>query len=68
MIVANEAFDCANETKAKFDDIYDAPDPRAYYATLDALDYQIPTNAKPVFRKIMSAMGHERVAKIVDVG
>lgn len=68
MIVANEAFDCANETKAKFDDIYDAPDPRAYYATLDALDYQIPTNAKPVFRKIMSAMGPERVAKIVDVG
>ena len=68
MIAANEAYDCANATKAKFEAIYNAPDPRSYYTTLDSLDYQIPTNAKPVFQRILSAMPSQETSKIVDVG
>lgn len=68
MIAANDAYSCANQSKANFDGIYNAPDPRAYYTTLSALDYQIPTNAKPVFRKVIEAMGRRGPGKIVDVG
>ncbi len=66
--MANEPYSCANDAKAKFDEIYDAPDPRGYYTTLFGLDYQIPTNAKPVFRNIMAAMKDRRLRKVVDVG
>ncbi len=68
MTSASDVYDCANQAKANFEDIYNAPDPRAYYARLNALDYQITTNAKPVFQKIMAAMGKQRPMKIVDVG
>ncbi|QIS19827.1 class I SAM-dependent methyltransferase [Nocardia terpenica] len=39
--------------KASFDDIYDRPDPAAYYLRMSELDYQIPELAKPHFRKII---------------
>ncbi|MEZ5892618.1 MAG: hypothetical protein R3C58_05680 [Parvularculaceae bacterium] len=65
---SNGRYDAANEAKANFDDDYNAPDPRAYYMTLGALDYQIPTNAKPVFQKVIAAMKRPRAPKIVDVG
>lgn len=68
MIAANDAYNCANQSKANFDSIYNAPDPRAYYTTLNALDYQIPTNAKPVFQNVVAAMGERKPSKIVDVG
>lgn len=35
--------------KASFDDIYDRPDPREYYARMSELDYRIPELAKPFF-------------------
>lgn len=35
--------------KANFDDIYTAPDPRPYFQTLGALDYQIPAHGAAVF-------------------
>ena len=35
--------------KASFDDIYDLPDPRAYFRRLSTLDYQIPEQAREVF-------------------
>lgn len=37
--------------KASFDDIYDRPDPRAYYARMAELDYCIPQLAKPHFEQ-----------------
>ncbi|MFI9404902.1 class I SAM-dependent methyltransferase [Nocardia sp. NPDC052316] len=37
--------------KASFDDIYDRPDPRDYYARMSDLDYRIPELAKPVFQQ-----------------
>ncbi|MDY7102835.1 MAG: hypothetical protein S0880_16765 [Actinomycetota bacterium] len=38
--------------KADFDSIYDQPDPRAYYETLGALDYQVPAHGASLFTKI----------------
>lgn len=35
--------------KASFDDIYDLPDPRAYFRRLSTLHYQIPEHARDVF-------------------
>lgn len=60
-------FDCANEAKASFDDVYNLPDPRGYYRELGALDYRIPTEAKPVFQRVMHGMGRSRL-KVIDIG
>lgn len=62
-----EIYDAANEAKANFDAIYNLPDPRRYYRTLGALDYRIPTEAKPVFRTVMEAMDRDHI-HVVDIG
>lgn len=41
--------------KARFDDIYDRSDPRAYFQRLRTLDYQIPHHAQRVFQALMEA-------------
>jgi hypothetical protein len=38
--------------KSRFDDIYDRPDPRAYFTRLAPLEYEIPHHAQPVFRRV----------------
>lgn len=38
--------------KARFDDIYAQPDPRAYFTRLAPLEYEIPHHAVPVFRRV----------------
>ncbi|WP_406727777.1 hypothetical protein WJ438_28630 [Streptomyces sp. GD-15H] len=38
--------------KSRFDDIYDRPDPRAYFRRLAPLEYEIPQHAQPVFRQV----------------
>ncbi|WP_067709593.1 class I SAM-dependent methyltransferase [Nocardia yamanashiensis] len=43
-----------NTGKASFDDIYDRPDPRAYYARMAELDYRIPELAAPHFRQFIA--------------
>ncbi|WP_433590440.1 class I SAM-dependent methyltransferase [Nocardia sp. CA-145437] len=57
--------------KASFDDIYDRPDPRQYYARMAELDYQIPELAKPHFQKLLdeyrSATGIATPA-VLDLG
>lgn len=62
-----DIYDAANEAKANFDAIYNLPDPRRYYRTLGALDYRIPTEAKPVFRSVMEAMERDHL-HVVDIG
>jgi hypothetical protein len=42
--------------KADFDDIYDRPDPRAYYNELGSYDYEIPQHGKTVFQQVLDAM------------
>lgn len=67
MSADSNIYDCANEAKASFDDVYNAPDPRRYYRELGALGYRIPTEAKPVFKRVIRAKGQERL-NIIDVG
>ncbi|PXX59235.1 hypothetical protein DFR70_112152 [Nocardia tenerifensis] len=57
--------------KASFDDIYDRPDPRDYYARMSDLDYRIPELAKPVFQQqIREYRASARVAAptVLDIG
>ncbi|MFF3223833.1 class I SAM-dependent methyltransferase [Nocardia suismassiliense] len=57
--------------KASFDDIYDRPDPRDYYARMSDLDYRIPELAKPVFQQqIRELRASARVATptVLDLG
>ncbi|MEC3981943.1 class I SAM-dependent methyltransferase [Amycolatopsis sp. H20-H5] len=52
--------------KTSFDDIYDSPDPRSYFRTLDPLDYQIPHHANAVFRTLLDKRGNTGGA-VVDL-
>lgn len=40
--------------KTCFDDVYDQPDPRAYFARLAPLEYEIPHHAQAVFRRTVA--------------
>lgn len=63
----DDDFTAFNETKASFDRVYNEPDPRRYYRALGALDYRIPTEAKPVFERVIAALGRTHPS-IVDIG
>ncbi len=61
----------AGSGKADFDDIYDQPDPRAYFHGLSGLDYEIPQQAQPVFGALLGAL-RERApggepARVLDI-
>lgn len=47
-------------TKADFSSIYSAPDPRAYYATLSELEYQIPDHGGRLFSQLAEHLATER--------
>ncbi|MBC9728257.1 hypothetical protein [Streptomyces sp. TRM68367] len=58
--------------KSRFDDIYDRPDPRAYFTRLAPLEYQIPHHAQPVFRRAAAERaalddGHPGKPAVLDV-
>ncbi|MGW0817944.1 hypothetical protein ACWD00_32775 [Streptomyces viridiviolaceus] len=62
----------ASDGKSRFDDIYDRPDPRAYFQRLAPLGYEIPHHAQPVFRQIAAARaafddGHRGRPAMLDV-
>ncbi|MEV5238028.1 hypothetical protein AB0K89_02675 [Streptomyces cinnamoneus] len=40
--------------KSSFDDVYGRADPRAYFARLAPLHYQVPHHAQPVFRGVLA--------------
>jgi hypothetical protein len=44
--------------KVSFDDIYDRPDPRAYFRTLSRLQYQIPEHARGFFSFLARLLRH----------
>ncbi|MBF6069667.1 class I SAM-dependent methyltransferase [Nocardia farcinica] len=57
--------------KASFDDIYDRPDPRAYYTRMSALDYRIPELAKPFFEQQIReyrASARTDTPTVLDIG
>jgi SAM-dependent methyltransferase len=47
--------------KADFTDVYVQPDPRAYYETLGALDYEIPQHGSVVFDTVLDELRGEDV-------
>ncbi|MCQ4040838.1 hypothetical protein ACFOSC_08950 [Streptantibioticus rubrisoli] len=57
--------------KSCFDDIYDQPDPRAYFRRLAPLEYRIPQHAQPLFRRVHRARaaipGHRGPVTVLDV-
>ncbi|GHE12494.1 hypothetical protein [Streptomyces alanosinicus] len=58
--------------KSRFDDIYDRPDPRAYFARLAPLQYEIPHHAQPDFRQTAAERtalddGHPRPPAVLDL-
>jgi carnitine O-acetyltransferase len=66
-----ETFEYDEIGKIDLTDIYDRPDPRAYYSTLRRLNYIIPQTAKPVFQHVIDAYRHvhgKDKLRIVDVG
>ncbi|MGH8981014.1 MAG: hypothetical protein ACRDWE_08345 [Acidimicrobiales bacterium] len=55
------------EAKADFSGIYNRADPRAYFRTLGALDYEIPRHGVPVFERLLDAMGGREGKTVLDV-
>ncbi len=68
---SDDDFSGINEAKIDLGSIYDRPDPRAYFSTLQKLDYTIPTNAKPLFQKLISQLRRQRGQQevcVLDLG
>lgn len=55
------------QAKAKFDDVYNQPDPRSYYRALGALDYEIPAHGAVVFDRLLDEMGGREGKTVLDV-
>ncbi|GAA3178765.1 MULTISPECIES: hypothetical protein [Streptomyces] len=57
--------------KADFEAIYNCPDPRRYFTTLQPLDYQIPHHGQAVFRAAVDALHRHRTdrppLRVVDL-
>ncbi|MGH9088987.1 MAG: hypothetical protein ACRDYZ_12910 [Acidimicrobiales bacterium] len=55
--------------KADFGEIYDQPDPRAYFAKLQPFDYVIPQHGADLFTRLLGARGTAATqrARILDV-
>ncbi|KAB2868362.1 MAG: class I SAM-dependent methyltransferase [Bauldia sp.] len=64
-------FDLGDTGKIDLTQIYNQPDPRSYYQTLGQLDYRIPAEAAPVFRRVIRArrtLRQQRRMTVLDVG
>ena len=64
-------FDLDETGKIDLTDIYDRPDPRDYYQTLVNLDYRIPAEGEPIFRRVIEAhraASPQDKLRILDVG
>ncbi|WP_338058588.1 hypothetical protein [Streptomyces noursei] len=57
--------------KAHFESIYNCPDPRRYFSTLQPLAYQIPHHGQAIFRALADALqqhrGDGRPLRVVDL-
>ena len=69
-MIDDGTFEEINEAKANLDDIYDQPDPRAYFRELKEFNYAIPGSAKPIFQKLIDHLQHRRddTIHILDLG
>jgi hypothetical protein len=55
------------DAKADFTSIYNEADPRAYFATLGALSYEIPRHGRLVFERLLDVMGGRDGKTVLDV-
>ncbi len=46
--------------KARFDHVYNQPDPRPYFQTLEQFDYEIPAHGQAMFRLLLDTIRQER--------
>jgi len=70
-VVAVESSNLDKYGKVILDDIYNERDPRAYFSTLNHLEYRIPQAAKPIFEEVFAAYRLLRGGgelKIADIG
>lgn len=69
--MSGESLRYDKDGKVVLGQIYNQPDPRAYYSTLRQLDYVIPGEAAPVFRELIAArrqMREAREVSLLDLG
>lgn len=50
--------------KTDFDEIYDQPDPRQYYATLEPFEYVIPASGADMFDQLVQARAKTHGANV----
>ncbi len=67
---SDTVFEVINEAKVNMDQIYDQPDPRAYFRELEKLGYTIPGVAKPIFQKLISHLRRRQNGSVhlLDLG
>ncbi|MFE0028153.1 hypothetical protein [Amycolatopsis sp. NPDC059021] len=68
MLTSDTAF---NAAKADFNDVYNRPDPRDYFAAMERVGYRLPENVTPLFLRVIKAMRRVRGSApltILDVG
>jgi len=70
LVTVDVVFEEINEAKANMDQIYNQPDPRAYFNELKKLGYAIPGAAKPIFQKLISHLRRRRngTVHVLDLG
>lgn len=57
--------------KLVLDHLYNQPDPRAYFATLEKLEYRIPDAAQPIIKNLLDVLSQNRPGKrlkLCDLG
>lgn len=66
------SYQSANAVKTSFDDVYQAPTPHAYFATMNDLEYAIGQEARPFFHSAVGLMrrqlGKEVPIRMLDLG
>ena len=68
---ASDLYATINSAKESFDHIYNQPIPYGYFNILGGLDYEIPSNAKPVLQGVIAGLKDVRgiaVPTVLDVG
>lgn len=53
--------------RTPFDEIYDQPDPRAFFSSLGRFGYQTPHHAQPIFRRLVAARARSGPVTVLDL-
>ncbi|GAA0936381.1 hypothetical protein [Nonomuraea longicatena] len=53
--------------RTSFDEVYDHPDPRAFFGSLSRFGYQTPRHAQPLFRRLVAARTRSGPVTVADL-